>query len=227
MSGALKPKPPGTEKICGAVLWQSKGGGLCTQRPLPGRTRCKWHGGRGGWFGYQKRRRWDHLVPALKAAAARRRELGLSLPNYRKKKEEAQTAPQRGDLAAMKEKALGEIDWFEETAKELGLMPVPGTALAPLSDFTMPELLGDVGRLAFEKLRELLLKDREVRDEKGKILRPMDIRTERLEMELALGAAKLFARVSESALKTQGNDRLAEILDAIHKSNADDMLYSE
>lgn len=128
----------------------------------------------------------------------------------------------------MKEKALAEMDWFEDTAKELGLYPVPGTALAPLSEFTMPELLGDVGRLAFLKLRELLLKDREVRDPKtGEILRPMDVRTERLELDLALGAAKLFARVSESALRTQGNDRLAEILDAIHKGNADDMLMSD
>jgi len=61
----------------------------------------------------------------------------------------------------------------------------------------------------------MLLKDRETRDDDGNIVRPMDGRVERLELDLALGAAKLFARVSESALCTQGSEKLQEILEAI------------
>lgn len=218
------PKPRGLENRCCARLWSAKGGGLCMQRPVKGRARCKWHGGYAGDFTSQGRnwRPWNLAGPA---AVRARTALGLPHP---KKNRDNLPPPPHGDLRAMKQQALADIDWFEETAKELGLMPAPGTALAPVHEFTMPELLGDVGRLAFLKLRELLLKDREIRDPKtGKIIAQMDTRTERLELDLALGAAKLFARVSESALRTQGNDRLAEILDAIHKGNAEDIFFSE
>lgn len=50
----------------------------------------------------------------------------------------------------------------------------------------------------------------------------MDPRIERLELDLALGCSKLFARVSDSALKVERNDKLNEMLAAFEAFSAED-----
>jgi hypothetical protein len=117
----------------------------------------------------------------------------------------------------VKAEAVEAIDRFAAEASAAGLMPPETWKGFPrdAATMTLPELLAEIGTLALGKLRALLLKDREIRDDDGNIVCPMEGRVERLELDLALGAAKLFARVSESALSTQGSDKLQEILEAI------------
>jgi hypothetical protein len=186
--------------------------------PLKNRKRCRLHGG----VAPQNKRNVGPSHAAIAAWNAFRRAQGLPPPQLKN----LQPKPPRPTVKEMKMQAVEKIDWFEDEAKKQNLIPRDNAAVGvrPSSELTMPELLGEVGALAFAKLRTLLLKDREIRDGNpdsptyGEIIKTMDIKVERFEADLAMGSAKLFARVAETSLRPSGNDKLQEILDAINKA---------
>ena len=129
----------------------------------------------------------------------------------------------RPAVLSEKERALSDIEWFEDELAAEGRIAARGEALPaiPLDKMTLPELTYEAGTLAIRKLVSMLRKDREIRNPDGSIMRPMDVRTERLEMDLAQGTAKIFMRVHEAALRGQQNDKLQQILDAMNAIEAE------
>jgi hypothetical protein len=139
------------------------------------------------------RQRYDERMRALKAAGVIER---MPWGRHRRPLKRCE----RRDLPGRKAEAIEAIDRFRREADLPALVGV-----RPTSELTRPELLAEIGALALGKLRMLLLKERQTDD----------TRVERFELDLALGVAKLFSRVSENTLHSQRNDKLAEILAAI------------
>jgi hypothetical protein len=204
---------------CGA---RKRDGHSCMNWPRKGRTRCKFHGG--NWNPETVNRTIKNWRPSLQvrmAHAALRRALGIPPPSLNNL---LPKLPPK-TVAQMKDELVAKIEFIEEGMVEAGVMP--GRAVVGTRDpgsLTMPELLGEVGQLSLMKLHHLLSKDREIRDTRedsatyGQIVKPMDLRVERFESELAQGCLKIFVRVAEVELRGRTNDKLSEILAAINES---------
>lgn len=181
-------------QYCGA---RTRQGGRCRLWPLPGKRRCRLHGGRvpGG------SRPGERDMRKLWARAAMKRAflhtLGLKWYGGRPRK--------RHVVLAMAEEAKGLLEPLVEEARGRGAGEL---AMKPLEEMTLPEV---AGLASLEGVRQLY----------RIISQPLDFddpKQMRLVGDMSLGINRLFLRAAESERQGDVLGRLLALIEADKKS---------
>jgi hypothetical protein len=160
---------------CGA---QAHHGGRCRAYPLPGKRRCRMHGGRltGGYRGAP-------IEPMQRGRAiwlARLHAQGLRPPGGPRRK--------IGTVRTMVERAVAVI--------EGALVEVADAPPKPLEEMSAPELLRETARQGLLRLREIVSQPLDLQD----------LKQQRLVGDMAVATCRLFMRAAEGELQARRRD---------------------
>ena len=192
-NGARKPHGVSI-LICGA---RARHGGRCVKPALPGKRRCKWHGGLSTGWRHAGVRNTAASLGIIHARQRLWRSLGIPWPSRRRSVEEVRNLAE--EAKAVLEPLVIGFEAMEAEGK------VPAKAIAEL---TPAELLSQGTGRGLQQVIAIIGQPL-TRDADGKLC---DLKQQRLIGDLALGMTRLFVRAAESEFRARHDDVLDKLL---------------